>query len=332
MDVGPSLTEIENTRIKLAEFVVETPVHEWRTEAISGVTAPGTDVFVKLELFQVTGTFKPRGAFTVLGHLSQDDLSRGVTTLSAGNHALALAYAARALGVGAKVVMPRAANPARVARCRAYGAEVVLVETIQDAAATMQRIADAEGRAVVHPFEGPFTALGTATLGWELCRQVPELDAVIIPIGGGGLCAGVARAVKLMQPSCAVFGVEPRGADTMHRSFAAGEPVSIERVETIADSLGAPYAMPYSFALCRRHVDELVMIEDEDMRRSMAVFFDDLKLAVEPACAAALAALAGPLRTRLAGRRVAVLACGTNIDLASYAALLCGGGSTPPQA
>jgi threonine dehydratase len=162
--------------------------------------------------------------------------------------------------------------------------------------------------------------LGTATVGLELGRQVPDLDAVIVPIGGGGLCAGVATAIKLQQPRCRVFGVEPEGADTMHRSFAAGEPQSIDRVRTIADSLGAPHAAPYTFGLCRRHVDELVMIDDDAMRRSMALLFRGMKLAVEPAGAAATAALCGPLRERLSGRRVGVVVCGTNIDVGTFAA------------
>jgi threonine dehydratase len=174
----------------------------------------------------------------------------------------------------------------------------------------------------VHPFEGRLTVLGTATLGFEFCQQLPDLDAVIIPIGGGGLCAGVATAVKWMQPDCQVFGVEPEGADSMHRSFAAGKPVAIDKVRTIADSLGAPYATPYTFALCQRYVDELVLISDEDMRRAMALIFRGVKLAVEPAGAAATAALSGPLRERLRGKRVGVIVCGTNIDAASFAKLV----------
>jgi threonine dehydratase len=179
-----------------------------------------------------------------------------------------------------------------------------------------------EGRTLIHPFEGVTTATGTATLGLELCQQVPDLEAVIVPIGGGGLCAGVASAVKLAQPRCAVFGVEPEGADSMHRSFAAGEPRSIERVATIADSLGAPYALPISFAMCRRNVDELVRVSDDELRQAMRLMQRECKLAVEPAGAAAMAALVGPLRLKLAGRRVALIVSGSNIDTATYAALI----------
>ena len=142
---------------------------------------------------------------------------------------------------------------------------------------------------------------------------------MIVPIGGGGLCAGVASAVKLVRPDCQVFGVEPEGADTMHRSFAAGEPARRADVATIADSLAPPYALPYSFALCRANVDELVMITDDQMRAAMAVLFREMKLAVEPAGAAATAALFGPLHGRLAGKRVDVLVCGANIDIDGFA-------------
>lgn len=281
-----------------------------------------TKVFVKLELFQYAGTFKPRGALLNMMALDAEALGRGVTGVSAGNHAMALGYAAQALGTTAKVVMPENANPARVAGCRAYGAEVVLMPNVHAALDETHRIEREEGRAFVHPFEGFWTATGTATVGLEWCEQVENLDAVIVPIGGGGLIAGIATAVKQLQPDCRVLGVEPEGADTMHRSFAEGSPQAIDKVRTIADSLGAPHAQPYSFSLCRRFVDELVMIDDYELRSAMRLLFDDLKLAVEPACAAATAALVGPLAERLRGKRVGVLACGSNIDRETFSALL----------
>src|SRR5262249_12733415 len=153
-----------------------------------------------------------------------------------------------------------------------------------------------EGRTFVHPFEGPKTALGTATVGLELLEQLPELEAVVVPIGGGGLCAGVASAVEQLKPGCPVFGVGAVGAGSIDRSFPAGSPQTIEAVRTIADSLGAPHAAPYSFGLCRRFVDELVLVDDDALRRAMLLLFSSAKLAVEPAGAAAAAALCGPLR------------------------------------
>lgn len=313
----PSVEEIRAARARLGDLVVETPVWQVRGEAME--RACGTAPFLKLELFQYAGSFKPRGALTVMQSLSREELRRGVTAVSAGNHAMAVGYAARALGTTAKVVMPKTANPARVQGCRDFGAEVELVDDVHQAFARVREIEQTEGRAFVHPFEGPLTALGTATLGLELCAQVPDLDAVIVPIGGGGLCAGVAAAVKQLQPDARVYGVEPEGADSMHRSFASGKPESIDKVRTVADSLGAPHAAPYSFGLCKRFVDELVLVNDDALRAAMGLLFRAAKLAVEPAGAAATAALCGPLRARLAGKRVAVIVCGANIDAASFA-------------
>jgi threonine dehydratase len=193
------------------------------------------------------------------------------------------------------------------------------VENVQEAFVRVEEVQEQEGRYFVHPFEGPLTALGTATVGLEFSTQAPDLDAVIIPIGGGGLCAGMATAFKQLQPGCQVFGVEPVGADAMARSFAAGAPQTITRVQTIADSLGAPMTLPYSFDLCRRFVDELVMLDDEAMRQAMALLFRSMKLAVEPAGAAATAALCGPLKERLRGKRVGLIVCGSNIDAATFA-------------
>lgn len=315
----PSIEKIRATRAILGDLIVETPVWHWHQREITELLGAGTEICLKLELFQHTGTFKPRGALSVMLSLAPATLAKGVTAVSAGNHAIAVAFAAQLLGTTAKVVMPKTANPFRVARCRAYGAEVELVENVGVAFARVQEIQQLEERYFVHPFEGPLTILGTATVGLEFCQQVSDLDAVIIPIGGGGLCAGMAAAIKQLQPHCEVFGVEPVGADTMHRSFTAGSPQSIDKVQTIADSLGAPYAAPYSFGLCYRFVDELVLISDDAMRQAMVLLFQSMKLAVEPAGAAATAALMGPLRSRLQGKRVGVLVCGANIDIATFA-------------
>ncbi|MBN3268579.1 threonine/serine dehydratase [Bordetella bronchiseptica] len=279
----------------------------------------GTAVCFKFELLQAGGTFKARGAFSHL--LALDDAQRqaGVTCVSAGNHAVAVAYAAMRLGMPAKVVMIKTASPARVALCRQYGAEVVLAEDGPRAFETVRRIESDEGRYFVHPFDGYRTVLGTATLGHEWLQQAGELDAVIVPIGGGGLISGIATAIKLAAPQCQVIGVEPEGADAMHRSFAAGGPIRMGPMHSIADSLMAPHTEQYTYDLCRRHVDRLVKVDDDALRAAMRLLFEQLKLATEPACAAATAALVGPLREELAGQRVGVLLCGTNTDPATFA-------------
>ncbi len=316
-DAEITLAAIGRNACRIAPYIVATPVRRWDDEQVAAAV-PGATVYLKEELFQRTGTFKARGALSVMLELDAAALARGVTAVSAGNHAIAVSYAAKVLGSTAKVVMPKNANAARVALCRELGAEVELVADVHIAFARVAEIAEQEGRTFVHPFEGPLTALGTATLGLELSEQLQDLDAVIVPVGGGGLCAGVAAGVKLMRPACKVYGVEPEGADTMHRSFAAGEPQSIDAVRTIADSLGAPYAKPYSFALCRKYVDEMVLVSDDEILRALYLLFRSAKLAVEPAGAAATAALLGPLRQKLRGRKVALIVCGANIDPATY--------------
>ena len=326
MSDGPTLSAIRAARERLGDRILTTPVRRWQGSALARAAGEETAVFLKEELFQRAGSFKPRGALTVMLDLSPDSLRRGVTAVSAGNHAMAVGYAAQVLGTTAKVVMPKNANPFRVAACRELGATVELVEDVHQAFARVKQIEADEGRSFVHPFEGPLTALGTATLGLELVDQVTDLDAVIVPIGGGGLCAGVAAAVKLARPSCLVFGVEPEGADTMHRSFAAGSPQAIDKVRTIADSLGAPHAAPYSYGLCRRYVDELVLVDDDALRRAMRLLMTSAKLAVEPAGAAATAALCGPLAERLRGKRVGLIVCGANIDVATFATHVTGPG------
>jgi threonine dehydratase len=320
-----TLEAVRAVRERLGDLVDRTPVRLWRDPALDRIVGAETRVFLKEELFQRTGTFKPRGALAVMLDLAPAALARGVVTVSAGNHAMATAYAAGVLGTTAKVVMPRTANPFRVEACRDLGASVELVDDVHQAFARVKEIEETEGRSFVHPFEGPLTALGTATLGLELAEQVEDLDAVIVPVGGGGLAAGVSAALKLARPGCRVFGVEPEGADSMHRSFAAGSPQAIDKVRTIADSLGAPHAAPYSFALCRRNLDELVLVDDDALRGAMRLLFRSAKLAVEPAGAAATAALCGPLRERLRGRRVGLVVCGANIDPETYSAHLLAG-------
>lgn len=312
------MEEIRAARARLGALIVETPLWQWQASDLTALVGANTQVLLKLELFQHTGTFKARGALSVILNLDEAARAKGVTAVSAGNHAIAVAYAAKLVGASAKVVMPKTANPFRMERCRSYGAELVLVDNVTQAFERVQQIQAEEGRTFVHPFEGPRTLLGPATLGLEMMAQAGSLDAVLIPVGGGGLAAGMAAAIKQLQPSCRVIGVEPRGADTMYRSFQMGSPQSLDQVRTIADSLGAPHAAPYSFEVARRFVDEIILIDDDDMRRGMALLFRSMKLAVEPAGAAATAALCGPLRAQWVGRRVGVVVCGANLDAAAF--------------
>jgi threonine dehydratase len=323
----PTLDDIRANRARLGARIVTTPVRELVHEAMAAAVGAHTQLWLKEELFQRTGSFKPRGALTVMLDLDGATLARGVTGVSAGNHAISLAWCARLLGTSAKVVMPQSASPYRVQMCRDMGAEVVLVANVHDAFTRVAEIEASEGRTFVHPFEGPKTALGTATLGLEFIEQLRalgvELDALIVAAGGGGLTGGVACAVKQASARTKVYVVEPEGADSLHRSFKAGTPQALERVNTIADSLGSPRCEPYSFALNQRFVDEVVLVSDAQIRDAMRLTFSAAKLAVEPAGAAALAALMFPLRQRLEGQRVGLVVCGANIDAATFAQHLC---------
>jgi len=313
---GPKIEDIRALRDRLTEQALRTPV--MRCAAVESEMGGATEVFAKLEFLQRTGTFKARGALATLHGLTGEEREKGVTAVSAGNHAIATAFAAQALDTTAKVVMISTANPSRVAACESYGAEVVMADDVHQAFEVAQRIRDEEGRFFVHPFEGRSVALGTGTVGLEICEQMQNIDALIIPIGGGGLIGGISNAVKQLRPEVEIIGVEPEGADSMHLSFASGEPESIAEVTTIADSLGAPFAMPYSFELTRKNVDRLAMIDDQQIRKTMGFLFQAMNIAVEPACAATTAALLGPLRDSLRGKRVVLLMCGSNIDWETF--------------
>jgi threonine dehydratase len=305
---APTPAMIAQARVDLAPHVAVTPVLE-RDDLMGAVLQ------FKFELLQHGGTFKARGAFSNMLVLEG---SRGVTAISAGNHAVAVAYAAMKLGISAKVVMLATANPARVELCRRFGAEIVMAADGAAGFAEVRRIEAEEGRYFVHPFNGLRTILGTATLGAEWAEQSGGLDAVIVPIGGGGLAAGAATALRQAMPHLEILGVEPAGAMLMHNSFAAGGPQKMGAMSSIADSLCAPHSELYSYTLCRRSIDTLAVVDDDQLRAAMRVLFAELKLAVEPACAAATAAALGPFRERLAGKRVGVLLCGSNTDLATF--------------
>ena len=312
----PHIDDVRALHERLQQWLIRTPV--MRCRSLEDYLDTAFEIHAKFEFLQRTGTFKPRGALSVMLGLDAKQKASGVTAVSAGNHAIATAFAARAVGTSAKVVMIMNANPLRIERCRQFGAEVVLADDVHSAFDVAEEIQEREGRFFVHPYEGADVVLGTATVGLEICEQVPDLDVLVVPIGGGGLCAGVSSAVKQMKPECEVIGVEPVGADSMHRSFASGKPESIERVATIADSLGAPFALPISYQLCKENVDELVLVNDDELKDAMGILFREMKIAVEPACAASTAALMGPLSGRFSGKKVVAVMCGSNIDWRTF--------------
>jgi threonine dehydratase len=322
-----SLADMQATAARLAPHIVRTPVTPLHGRHVGPLLAGMASVHLKLELFQRTGTFKARGALNAVMALDGAARARGITAASAGNHAVAAAFAAQAAGTTARILVQSSANPVRLALTRSYGAEVILAPDGAAAFAGAEQLVRDEGRTMIHPFDGPLTSLGTATLGLELVDQLPDVDAVVIAIGGGGLASGVAAAVKALRPGCRIFGVEPEGANAMTLSFASGEPTRLSAVKTIADSLGPPMTLPYSLALCRAHIERVVTVSDDAICHAMALQFHDAKLAVEPAGAAALAGAIGPLRDTLRGLRVALIVCGANIDRESFNACLARGES-----
>ena len=321
----PSLSDIRATQALLAPHLVRTPTIPWSSPTLARLLGDDSKLFLKLEVFQVTGTFKARGALTWALSLTPEQRARGITAVSAGNHAIAAAFAAKAVGAPARIVVLKTANPLRLAMARGFGADIRIAENGPEGFAIVDRLVKEEGLTFIHPFDGPNVARGTGTLGAEIAEDVPSLDAVVVAVGGGGLASGMARAIKLLQPGCKIYGVEPVGAPSMRRSFDEGAPVKLDRIDTIADSLAPPMALPYGYELARAHMDDIVLVDDDSMCAAMAVLQAEAKLAVEPAAAAATAAAMGPLRERLAGKRVCLVICGANIDAETYGRLLARG-------
>ena len=318
---GVTLTTIRARSDALRENLLRTPSIMLSSQRISE-QLNGSELFLKLECFQHTGTFKARGALSVALQIPHAKRANGITAASAGNHAIATAWAAKSLNLSAKVVMQSSANPYRISRAKAQGADVVIKEPGAPTFEEAERLVREENRTFIHPFEGLHTSLGTAGVGLELMEDIPRLEAVVVSCGGGGLVSGVSAAVKLINPYCNVYGVEPKGADSMSQSFAVGHPVTLGKTNTIADSLAPPMALPFGFALCKKFIDELVCVSDAEICAGMVMLQEEAKLAVEPAAGAALAGVLGPLRKRLSGRRVGIIICGANIDSATYRDLI----------
>ena len=312
---------IKKNKEKIKNEIIETPVSRVASSYLDRLL-PNSEIFMKLELFQHTGTFKARGALTVANEIEKEKRKFGITAASAGNHAIAASWAAYKLGMSAKVVMRSTANPYRISQAKMHKAEIIIVDEIDEVFKTANELVDKELRTFIHPFEGLNTTLGTSGVGLEFIESVPNLDAVIVSIGGGGLISGVAAAVKLVNPDCKVFGVEPIGADTMYKSFKKGKTIQNVKINSIVDSLSPPMTLPFSFAVCKKFIDEIVTVSDDEICAAMVILQEETKLAVEPAAAATLSALIGPLRDKLCNMKIGLLMCGANIDTISYSKLI----------
>ncbi len=284
----------------------------------------GARVFLKAEGFQRTGSFKFRGAHNRISSLPTG--TAGVATFSSGNHAQAVALAARLAGLPAVVVMPEDAPPEKLEATRGYGAEVIVYDRYRgDREALGRRVAEERGLVLVPPYDDPLVMAGQGTAGLELVEDAGGLDLLVVPVSGGGLIAGCATAATALSPGVRVIGVEPQGGDDTRRSLQAGERVRIEVPRTIADGLQVSIPGELTFEVNRRLVDEVVTVTDQEIVRTMALLFGRLKVVVEPSGAAGLAALlAGRIPGR--GHRVGVILSGGNVSPARFAELVAAGG------
>lgn len=282
----------------------------------------GVNLLFKAELFQKAGSYKPRGAINKLHSLSAEQKANGVVSMSAGNFAAGLAYAAGAMGVKATIVMPEAAVKAKVAATRGYGATAILHGAGKDLMPKAMELAEQQHLTFVHPFDDPAIIAGTGTVGLEIIEDVPAPDVVFVPVGGGGLIAGVATAIKTLSPSTRIIGVEPTGAVKMLTSLQQHKPLAAERLNTIADGLAAPFAGVHTLEHVEKYVDEIVLVSDDEIKEAMLLIMERSKLFVEPSGAAGFAALLAHKVDVPAGSTVVCILSGGNIDREKLKAIL----------
>jgi threonine dehydratase len=281
----------------------------------------GARIFLKAELFQKTGSFKPRGVLTNLAALTDEERKQGVIGISAGNHAQALAWGAASEGIDALLVMWQGASEAKIAATRGYGAAVDLeARDPTEAFARLHELVEQTGRTLVHPFDHPRTIAGQGTVGLEVLEDVPDADVVVVPIGGGGLIAGVATAAA---GRARVVGVEPETSKAMAAALEAGEPVPVEPA-SIADGLSAPFAGTNTLKIVRERVDRVVLVSDAEIEEAMRVLYTRAKLACEPAGAVSTAALLAGKVPLGAGETVVAVVSGGNVASQTAAAILAG--------
>jgi threonine dehydratase len=311
------LRDVEAARLIVDRYLPRSPLE--RSPYLSDLL--GTEILLKIETFKPTRTFKVRGALNKIASLDEEHRARGVVAASAGSHAQGVSYAAHRLGAPATVVMPRGVSDTIVGVCRAYGADVQLEGAMyDDTLALAHRIERDQGKTFVHPYADPLIIAGQGTIGLEILDDVPDVDTVIVPVGGGGLIAGVALALKERRPAVRVIGVEPEGADAVRRSRDAGHPVIVEQPHSVADKLVAKGTDQLNVDLVRAYVDEIVTVTDEALESATYDYLERLSLLVEPSGAATLAAVRSGA-VRVTGRTVLVVS-GGNADTRVLARIL----------
>ena len=313
-----SLSSIQAARTRIGEAIHISPCQ--LSHHLSELT--GLPLHLKLENLQRTGAFKERGALNKLLTLSEAERKRGVIAASAGNHAQGVAFHATVRGIRAQIVMPLATPLVKIAATRNYGAEVILHGASYDEACEEAlRLQREQGLTFIHPFDDAEVISGQGTIGLELLEQVPDIEAVVVPIGGGGLISGIACALKETNPNIRVVGVEPAGLPSMLRAREAGKPVTIAPKATIADGIAVRRAGDLTLPLVSRYVDEIVTVDDEEIASAILLLLEQEKTLAEGAGAAALAAVV-QAKTNLRPRRTVVLVCGGNIDVTLLAKII----------
>lgn len=304
-----SMAMLHDAQRVLKPVINRTPVIQ--TKGI----VPGCDFYLKADCLQKTGAFKLRGAYYKLSTLTDEEKARGVIACSAGNHAQGVAFAARDMGIPATICIPAGAPLSKIETTRSYGANVVLVPGVyDDAHAEAVRLRDEQGLTFIHPFDDERVMAGQGTIGLEIAEQLPDVDAVLVPIGGGGLIAGVASALRQLKPACRIIGVQAAGAASMADSLRAGHILTLPEVHTVADGIQVKTPGEKTFAICREAVDEVVTVGEAEIASAILTVLERQKLMVEGAGAVGVAAaMYGELDLR--GKTVCALLSGGNLDV-----------------
>lgn len=303
-----NLQEICRARLRLAGLLDRTPLV--RSSSLSALL--GATVYLKLECLQKTGSFKPRGAFNKMLSFSSEELARGVVAVSGGNHAQGVAYAASRLGAPATIFMPESAPRNSIEATRAYGAEVILTPDIRAAFVEAARL---QGPHFIHPFDDPLVVAGQGTIGLEILEDLPGVTTIYASIGGGGMISGIASAIRAIKPDTRVVGVQTRGADAMALSLAAGRPVELETITSIARTLGAPHVSRFTFDHVRSLVDEVCVVDDASALDALSFLLERTKYLVEPAASCCLAAAERHKGRFSPDDQIVLLLCGGNVSL-----------------
>ena len=312
----PSDLSADNIRItlnKIQPHINKTPFIKASTKLDEFFS---TNLYFKCEFLQKSGSFKVRGAINNIISQDKTKFQKGITAVSAGNHAIAASFVANLFQLDNKIFLYESANPYRISKCKSYNANIQFTNPKQ--AFVDASNAKNNGYYFIHPFDGPHTLQGSATIGLEIIEYfktiVTKLDYLIISVGGGGLISGVSSYIKQLSPNTKVIGVEPEGAKGMSDSIKLGKPLKNVLVNTIADSLSAPLHLEYSYNIAKSVIDEMVTVTDDEMKEFMIYAFDNLKLMLEPACVAGLAAIKYRINEKLKNKNTLVVLCGSNID------------------